>query len=435
MVKAKPGYKLVRWYFGKEIELPEEWKIEKIKNIVKKEKKVTYGIVQPGKFDAKGILLIRGKDYISGWVTEEKFFRVDPKLHQSYIRAKTTSGDILLCIAGAGVGAVNQVPAWIKEANITQTTARISCDEKIIDSKFILYYLDSFLGKIETVRYSKGSAQPGINLDSVEKYSVLYPTLKEQQKIASVLTNVDNLISSYDNTVQTTKKLKTGLMQTLLTRGIGHKKFKKIPWYFGKEIEIPEEWDKTPLKNKSKKIGDGMHATPNYVDDSNYYFINGNNLDGGVVCFFNETKNISKEEYQKYQLDLNQDTVFLSINGTIGNVAFYNNEKIVLGKSVCYIICDESLNKKFLFYVLQAEYFQKFINRELTGTTISNLSLATVKNTPLLLPLLSEQQKIASILSAIDSKISDLKSKKSNLELLKKGLMHKLLTGQIRVMA
>ena len=207
--------------------------------------------------------------------------------------------------------------------------------------------------------------------------------------------------------------------------------YKLVKWYFGKEIEIPEEWEQVFLKHKSKKIGDGIHATPNYVDESNYYFINGNNLNEGVVCFFDQTKHVSKEEYRKYRLDLNQDTVFLSINGTIGNVAFYNDEKIVLGKSVCYIICDNSLNKKFLFYVLQVEYFQKFINRELTGTTISNLSLATVRNIPLLFPPLPEQQKIAFILSSVDELINHYDRTINSTKKLKSGLMQTLLTNGI----
>jgi len=244
---------------------------------------------------------------------------------------------------------------------------------------------------------------------------------------------VDSLIESYDKVIESTKKIKTGLMQQLLTKGTGHEKFKKVKWLFGKEIEIPEEWKIKRLKEITLKIGDGIHSTPNYVDDSDYYFINGNNLINDLVGFFDNTKNVSKEEYLKYKLNLDENTVFLSINGTIGNVAYYNNEKIVLGKSVCYINCGQNLNKKFLFYILQSNYLSKFFNRELTGTTISNLSLSTVRNSPILLPKINEQEKIVTILNEIDSKIRDLESNQNHLKSIKKGLMLKLLTGQIRV--
>ena len=106
--KPKQGYKIMKSFFGKYGEIPEDWKMVRLKDIVKKERKITYGIVQPGKFTPNGILLIRGQDYIGGWAKESDFFKVDKKLHQSYIRALTSTGDILLCIAGASVGVLTK---------------------------------------------------------------------------------------------------------------------------------------------------------------------------------------------------------------------------------------------------------------------------------------------------------------------------------------
>ena len=68
------------------------------------------------------------------------------------------------------------------------------------------------------------------------------PPYTEQHKIASILGTVDDAINKYDEIIVQTKRLKQGLMQQLLTKGIGHEKFKKVRWYFGKTIEIPEEW-------------------------------------------------------------------------------------------------------------------------------------------------------------------------------------------------
>ena len=211
-------FKKVTWLFGKEIEIPEEWIIKKFKDIVPKNRKITYGIVQPGEYDENGILLVRGQDYISGWDNkEENYFKVDPKLHQNYIRAKIIPKDILLCIVGAGVGAVNQVPEWIKEANITQTTARIACDESTLLSEYLLYFLSSSFGKIQSIKFTKGSAQPGLNLADVEKFQLITPVLLEQKKIILILSNID----LYMNTLETKKNyfenLKKGLMQNLLT--------------------------------------------------------------------------------------------------------------------------------------------------------------------------------------------------------------------------
>jgi type I restriction enzyme S subunit len=106
--------------------IPRDWGCKQLRDLVQPNRRITYGIVQPGEFDPNGILLIRGQDYISGWASRESFFKVAPTRHESYRRSLTKAGDLLLCIVGATTGAVAQVPEWIDEANITQTTARVS---------------------------------------------------------------------------------------------------------------------------------------------------------------------------------------------------------------------------------------------------------------------------------------------------------------------
>src|SRR5690606_23943545 len=101
---------------------------------------------------------------------------------------------------------------------------------------------------------------------------------------------------------------------------------------------IPEHWEVKRLKHLTSKIGDGLHGTPNYTDDSDYYFINGNNLSTGFIEIGNHTKTVSEKEYFLHKKDLQEDkTLLLSINGTIGNVAFYRGEKVMLGKSAAYL--------------------------------------------------------------------------------------------------
>ena len=209
------------------------------------------------------------------------------------------------------------------------------------------------------------------------------------------------------------------------------KGYKSVPWLFGKEIEIPEEWEVKKLNEITNKIGDGIHSTPEYVEHSEYYFINGNNLINGKITYFENTKNVSKEEFLKYELKLNENTILLSINGTIGNVAFYNKEKIILGKSASYIICNDKLNTLFLFYQLQSNLTKKYFSTQLTGTTISNLSLSSIRNMIFHLPLFPEQQKIASILSNINNLIESTRQVIKNSKSLKTGLVQKLLTRGI----
>lgn len=166
------------------------------------------------------------------------------------------------------------------------------------------------------------------------------------------------------------------------------------------------EWKEVRLGEISSKIGDGLHETPKYDDEGPYYFINGNNLNCGKIIIKDDTKRVGKDEFVKNQKELNEQTILVSINGTIGNVAKYNNELCILGKSACYINVIKEVDKEFIYYVLTSANFKRNITNEATGTTIKNVSLKQMREYKFNIPCnISDQHRIASILSSLDRKI------------------------------
>ena len=201
------------------------------------------------------------------------------------------------------------------------------------------------------------------------------------------------------------------------------------------ELRFPyynDDWDKVVLEKITTKISDGIHSTPNYDLNGEYYFVNGNNLVNGSISINENTKKVSLEEFKKHKRPLSKNSILLSINGTIGNLALYNNENIVLGKSACYINLQKDLPIDFYYYILQTPKIKKYFLSELTGSTIMNLSLRTIKATKLIVPSLTEQQKIASFLSDVDTVITKLTKKKDLLEQYKKGIMQKIFNQKLR---
>lgn len=166
------------------------------------------------------------------------------------------------------------------------------------------------------------------------------------------------------------------------------------------------EWKEVTLGEISSKIGDGLHGTPKYDDEGPYYFINGNNLNCGKIIIKDDTKRVGEDEFVKNQKELNEQTILVSINGTIGNVAKYNNELCILGKSACYINVIKEVDKEFIYYVLTSANFKRNITNEATGTTIKNVSLKQMREYNFNIPCnISDQRCIASILSSLDRKI------------------------------
>lgn len=196
--------------------------------------------------------------------------------------------------------------------------------------------------------------------------------------------------------------------------------------------EFSGAWDVKKLGEIADKIGDGLHSTPAYDENGDYHFINGNNLINSKVSFSGNTKRVGENEFNKYKVDINNQTILMSINGTIGNMAFYNGEKVILGKSACYLNLKLNENKYFLFNVLQTSKITENFKKELTGSTIKNLSLTTIKNTKIYLPSLSEQTKIANFLTVVDEKITQITQKTDLLARYKKGVMQQLFSQQLR---
>ena len=187
---------------------------------------------------------------------------------------------------------------------------------------------------------------------------------------------------------------------------------------------IPDGWREVRLGDVCQKISDGLHGTPIY-SNGDYFFINGNNIVNGKIVIKQDTKRVDLDEFKKYKKELNENTILLSINGTIGNLALYRGEKCILGKSVAYLNVKNNTSKKFLYYLMLDNRFQSDISINANGSTIKNVSLAQLRNYSFIFPPLPEQKAIAEVLSSLDDKIDLLHRQNKTLEDMAQALFRK----------
>lgn len=341
------------------------------------------------------------------------------------------SNDIIMAITSETVEDVCSCVAWLGKEDIA-----ISGHSVIIhhqqDAKFLSYYFHSNSFFIQKSRVAHGSKVIEMNPSDLEKTIIVLPkNIEEQKHISEILSTCDVVIQNTQKTIEKYKAIKHGMIQDLFTRGLTkdgklRPSYEEAPeLYKDSEIGIiPKEWNVKELKTLCNSIGDGLHGTPIYEAHTELYFINGNNLDNGVINLTG-AEEISPISYQKNLIELSEKTLLLSINGTIGNVAFYKGEKILLGKSAAYINTRD-IDKHFLMYFIQTEYFSRYINKVLTGSTIQNLSLDSIRKMPVI--DCNEQIEIAKRLSSIDSTIQKEESVLEKYKNIKTGLMARLLT-------
>ncbi|WP_188036691.1 restriction endonuclease subunit S [Pseudomonas sp. EZ-C24] len=176
-------------------------------------------------------------------------------------------------------------------------------------------------------------------------------------------------------------------------------------------FEAPQGWKWLRLSQITRQLGDGLHGTPIYNQDGEFHFVNGNNLKGGKIVIKPETKTVSETEYSKHKKPLDEQSLLVSINGTIGNVAFYNSEKIVLGKSACYLNLANGVSKHFVRLLIEAPGFMKYALKSATGTTIKNLGLKAMNDYPIALPPLNEQHRIVAKVDQLMALCDQLKNR------------------------
>ena len=192
-------------------------------------------------------------------------------------------------------------------------------------------------------------------------------------------------------------------------------------------FEVPSSWMWTILEEITSTIGDGLHGTPQYNSEGDYFFINGNNLSNRKIVIKNETKRVSASEYEKYKKPLNRSSILVSINGTIGNIGIYDDEKIMLGKSACYINMISPINIQYMCIILESRYFLKYAIDSATGSTIKNVPLKAINNFKLPLPPLSEQQRIVAEIERWFALIDQIEQGKSDLQTIIKQTKSKIL--------
>ena len=221
------------------------------------------------------------------------------------------------------------------------------------------------------------------NLGNVEIY---VPSKEEQKIIVKKLNLLTKIISNR------TKEL--SYLDNLIKA--------RFVEMFGNPITNEKGWNVEELDSVCDAIGDGLHGTPEYDEDGKYPFINGNNLMNGVIEVTPSTKKVSEKTYKKYYIELTDNAILLSINGTLGKLAFYNGEEVMLGKSACYCNLKQKINREFVYGVMKTEAFTRFLERNATASTIKNVGLRAIRGFKLILPPEELQIKFVNFSRQID---------------------------------
>lgn len=292
---------------------------------------------------------------------------------------------------------------------------------KLRSQEVVKYITDAATGTSNTM---KNIAKP--NLMAIR---MIHPPLPEQEKIAQILTSVDEVLEKTQAQINKLKDLKTSMMQELLTKGIGHTEFKDTP--IGK---IPVEWEVKHIESVLTVIIDYRGKAPP-KSEIGIPLITAKNIRKGYI---NESPKeyIFEDQYDSWMVRgmPKCGDVFITTEAPLGNVARVPSYKFAIGQRVLTLRpLDNVINTDFLLLIMQSESFRKQLDLQSTGSTVAGIKQSTFRKILLPLPSIQKQIIITKHINSIISRISIAEVKLTQLRNIKKALMQDLLTGKVRV--
>lgn len=422
-------------------EIPVDWEVKKIEDVlqimggyafksskfISEKTEDVYQVIRMGNVQMGLLDINKNSVYIKKDILSEK--ELDYRLKK---------GDILISLTGT----INKTDygniAYIDEDGQYLLNQRVAClrlSDLTDSSKYYYYFLQSKWFRNQFFVFGLGGTgnQANVSISDLKGIEIIQPSLIEQKKISDILSTVDTQINQTDKLIKKTKELKKGLMQKLLTKGIGHTEFKKT------EVgDIPVEWEVKKFEDIVIEIGQGVNTAVEKTQfvDSGIIMLKAKDINNYRINL-DDVSYISKDGYReyndRYKIEYG-DILYTNIGSDLGKASIFNLKiECSYAWNVMRIIPNDYIYNKYLFYLMNSDNFYKNILKRVKGTGMGFVSKNSILSIPVSIPLLTEQKQIANILSSVDKKIEQYEDKKEKLQELKKGLMQQLLTGKMRV--
>jgi len=413
--------------------IPEDWETTTLEN--EKLFEFTNGLWKGKKAPFAAAKVIRNTNFNNdGTLSLDDVAELDVEEKQ-FIKRQLSGGDIILERSGGGpkqpVGRV--VFFDLKEVNysFSNFTTRIRVkDINKIQPKYILYYLLHFYNRGCTYELQQRTTGiRNLNFKDYKKIQVPLPSLTEQQKIAFILSKMQQAIKQQHKIIETTRELKKSIMNKLFTEGLHGEEQKETEIGF-----MPKSWrietvinivEKTKQKNPSQT----PELTFKYIDVSGI-----SNEFYKIIKY--RTYNGSNAPSRARKLVQTDDVLFATVRPTLRRMACidekYNGE--ICSTAFCVLRSKKSiLSSLYLYYCVQRDEFIEELAKLQRGASYPAITDNDVKRQQIPLPSFREQNEITDILSSIDKKISQVESKKQTLQALFRTMLNQLMTGKVRV--
>ncbi|AGS23871.1 restriction endonuclease subunit S [Rhizobium etli] len=342
--------------------------------------------------------------------------------------SRCTESDILIARYGASLGRVLRGKAGAYNVALV----KIMLLKQDIEPNFVYYWLSSEIFQSHLRSVGNRSAQEGFNKLDLSPLPIFLPPLPEQRRIAEILSSVDDAIAATRAVIEQTRKVKQGVLERLLTKGIGHTRFKQT------EIgEIPETWEVGRIGNIGEVMV-GRQRSPSFTEGSDFAYLRVANVFDNLI----DTSDVLKMKFTDGEVErylLRAGDILLNEGQSlhlVGRNARYegNPSACCFQNTLIRFRARESTDLDYAFALMQFLFFKGRFSEIATQTT-SVAHLGSNRFAALLVPVppLEEQREIGRLHNSLLETETLQKSQLDQSLLTKSALMSDLLTGRKRV--
>lgn len=410
-------------------EVPEGWQQKKLTEYfdVKSSKRVLQK-----QWRKQGIPFYRGREITAlserGSVDNELF--IEEELYKTFAeKSGVPSKDDILITAIGTIGNTYCVKEnerfYFKDASVLWLSKKAE-----VNSLFINYWLNSasFKNQLDS---GNGTTVDSLTIKQLSSSHLLMPPLTEQKRITDVLSSVDESIQATQRLIEQAERVKQGLMEELLTGGLGSEAIERG--------EVPEEWSSAKLLDllSGSVFTDGDWVeSKDQSPDGRVRLIQLADIGDGAFIDKSD-RHLTEDAARRLNCTFLRegDLLVARMPEPLGRCCRFplcGDEKFVTVVDVAILRPTEKFDASWLMNLMNSSYARKYIEDNASGTTRKRISRKNLGALNLPIPPLTEQKRIAEVLSSVDDRVKRLKEELEELGRLKKGLMDDLLTGKVR---
>ncbi len=328
-------------------------------------------------------------------------------------------GDVLISAAGTlGRTIVFEgKDAYFQDSNIVW----LATDKELLCNEYLYHYY-----KVIKWGASEGSTIARLYNGIICNTHIALPDVEEQKQIATVLSEIDELISLTEKQISKKKAIKQGAMQELLTGK------RRLPGFSG-------EWETRTLHEISNEMVDGPFGsnlkTEHYTTERQVRIIQLSNIGEAGWNNANVKYTTFSHAAELQRCIVQPGSILIAKMMPAGRAIICpdNEKSYILGSDVVKVVPNSSVDSRYLVYATKSRFYLDQIADDTQGSTRARTSVSKLRKTAILFPEKDEQIAIADILSEMDMEIAALEGKIAKYRQIKQGMMQQLLTGKIRL--